>query len=188
VHSLDEPATAVAATRTAVIVPAPAAEALVGEHRRRLDRSAGWGVPAHLTVLYPFLRPEAVDERVLAALTAAISSVPAFDCALVATGWFGSGVLGLAPRPEAPLRRLTRAVWQAFPDHPPYGGAHDDVQPHLTVAERALGGEGALEAVEVAVSAGLPLHQRIDHVLLIAGSDRPRSWRTLRRIDLGEQQ
>lgn len=58
-HSLDDPAPSVAPTQTAVIVPVPAAEALVGSHRRRLDRAAGWGVPAHVTVLYPFLHPEA---------------------------------------------------------------------------------------------------------------------------------
>jgi hypothetical protein len=68
------------------------------------------------------------------------------------------------------------------------GGIHDDVQPHLTVAERPVGGEGALEVAEADVRAGLPLHQRIDHALLIAGSDQPRSWRALNRIGLDARQ
>jgi hypothetical protein len=38
-----------------VNVPLLEAEAVVGDLRARLDRSAGWGVPAHVTLLYPFL-------------------------------------------------------------------------------------------------------------------------------------
>ena len=183
-HSLDEPAPATAPTHTAVIVPVPAAEAVVGEHREHLDRAAAWGVPAHLTVLYPFMPPEAVDDTALAALSAAVATVRAFDCTFATTAWFGSDVLWLAPDPSQPLRQLTLAVWGAFPDHPPYGGVHDGIEPHLTVAERALGEPGALADVEVAVRSGLPFDQRVDHVLLIAGSQQPRSWRTLHRLPL----
>jgi 2'-5' RNA ligase len=183
-HSLDEPAPSVAPTQTAVIVPVPAAEASVAEHRRRLDHSAGWGVPAHLTVLYPFLAPRAVDAESLAALSTAIGSVDAFECTFRRTARFGTEVLWLAPEPEEPLRQLTLAVWRAFPDYPPYGGVHDDIQPHLTVAERALGGPGALDAAEADLAPRLPISQHIDHVLLIAGSTEPRSWRTLQRFQL----
>jgi hypothetical protein len=38
-------------TETAVIIPVSSAEPVVAEHRRRLDPSASWGVPAHVTVL-----------------------------------------------------------------------------------------------------------------------------------------
>ena len=183
-HSLDEPAPSTPPTQTAVIVHVPAAEALVDRHRQHMDHAAAWGVPAHLTVLYPFLPPEAVDVEALATLSAAIGSVDAFDCTFSRTRWFGSEVMWLAPDPEEPLRQLTLAVWGAFPDYPPYGGVHDGIQPHLTVAERALGGPGALEAAAAEVAVGLPFSQRVDHALLIAGSHEPRSWRTLARLDL----
>ncbi|MEU6741541.1 hypothetical protein [Streptosporangium sandarakinum] len=62
-------------TRTALIVPIPEAEEAVGPFRAALDVSAGWGVPAHVTVLYPFLPPERIDSRVLAALTGTIAAV-----------------------------------------------------------------------------------------------------------------
>ena len=69
-----------APTQTAVIaVIAPEAESLVGNYRQRLDASAVWGVPAHVTVLLPFIAPHEVDEQVIARLTAAVVSVPAFD-------------------------------------------------------------------------------------------------------------
>jgi hypothetical protein len=48
------------AAESAVLVPVPEAERGVSGHRNRLDRAAVWGVPAHVTVLYPFVPPPAV--------------------------------------------------------------------------------------------------------------------------------
>jgi 2'-5' RNA ligase len=185
VHSLDDPTPPPSPTETAVIVPVPAAERAVGPHRARLDRAAGWGVPAHVTVLYPFLRPDALSDDAFDHLAAAIASEPAFDATFTAPGWFGSDVLWVGPDPAEPFRRLTRAVWRAFPGQPPYGGAFDDIHPHLTVAERSWGAPGDLERAEEAVRPQLPFAQRVDHALLIAGTDAPRSWRTMRRLPLG---
>jgi hypothetical protein len=81
-----------AATQTAVIVPIPAAEPVVDVHRQRFDRAAGWGVPAHVTVLYPFVAPDDVEDA-LVPLVAAVGSVPAFDCSFGSTAWFGRDVL-----------------------------------------------------------------------------------------------
>ncbi len=112
--------------------------------------------------------------------------VKAFTCTFATTGWFDADVLWLAPKPAEPFRLLTAAVWAAFPDYPPYGGAFDGSIPHLTVAERALGRPGALDEAERSVRPGLPFRQHIDHVLLIAGSPQPRAWRTLRRLGLAD--
>ena len=35
--------------------PVPAADSLVDEHRRHLDVAASWGVPAYVSVLYPYV-------------------------------------------------------------------------------------------------------------------------------------
>jgi hypothetical protein len=59
-------------SETAVIVPMPAMEPLVEPHRRHLDRAAAWGVPAHVTVLYPFIEPAGIDDHVLAAGVACV--------------------------------------------------------------------------------------------------------------------
>jgi 2'-5' RNA ligase len=190
VGSLDDRAPAPPPTETAVIVAVPAAEAVVDPYRQRLDSAAPWGVPAHVTVLYPFLPPEAVDEEALAALAAAVRSVPAFECSFADTEWFGADVLWLRPEPSEPLRQLTRAVWSAFPEHPPYAGVHDVITPHLTVGERAVAerdgaGIAALRQAEVHLRLALPLQQRIDSAMLIAGSPAPRAWRTLHRLPLG---
>ena len=144
--ALDAPAP----TRTAVVAPVPAAEPLVAEHRQRLDAAAAWGVPAHVTVLYPFVEPAAVTEHLIAVLATALGSASAFTCSFRRTR-FGGDVLWLEPEPDQPFRQLTTAVWGAFPQHPPYGGAYDDVIPHLTVAERRLAYLPAVQAAEHAV-------------------------------------
>jgi 2'-5' RNA ligase len=107
-------------TETALIVPIPEAEDAVGSLRATLDRSASWGVPAHVTVLYPFLPPDDVNSDVLAALNDIISATPRFDIALAHTDWFDDTAVWLAPLPDWPFRDLTSAVWRRFPDTPPY--------------------------------------------------------------------
>jgi hypothetical protein len=48
---------------SAVLVLLPEAEIAVASHRAELDAAAGLGVPAHVTVLYPFVPPARIDER-----------------------------------------------------------------------------------------------------------------------------
>ena len=172
------------ARETAVVVAVPVAEPLVGEHRRRLDPAAAWGVPAHVTVLYPFVDPAVVDDGVLARLAAAVGSVAAFGCTFSDCDWFDEDVLWLAPDPTTPFVALTRAVWSAFPAHPPYGGEFTDLTPHLTVAQRGPGGVPELRAIETEVRLGLPIGVRIDRAVLIAGSPEPDSWRTVVELPL----
>src|SRR3954454_4262257 len=69
-------------TESAVLVAVPEAEDVVGRFRARLDRSAAWGVPPHVTVLYPFVSADRIDSPVLDRLTRAVGSVPAFDVTL----------------------------------------------------------------------------------------------------------
>ncbi len=172
------------ATQTAVIVPVPAAERVVAEHRRRLDVGASWGVPAHVTVLYPFVHPTEVDRALVARLSGAICSVGTFKCTFERSQWFGDDVLWLAPEPDAGFRALTDAVCAAFPDHPPYEGRFDEVVPHLTVGERSRGTLADLRDAERAVHNGLPFAASVDHVELIGGTDAPSSWRVIERFPL----
>src|SRR5690348_2380773 len=85
------------ARESALLIAVPAAEPAVGEHRARLDPSARGGVPAHLTVLYPFLAPPLIDDAVLASLAALFAAVPAFAFTLDRVGWFGDEVVWLGP-------------------------------------------------------------------------------------------
>jgi 2'-5' RNA ligase len=172
------------ATETAVVVPVPAAEPAVAGHRRHLDVAASWGVGAHVSVLYPFVAPTAVDHALLARLGAALRSVPAFDCVFGRCEWFAEHVLWLAPEPAQPFRALTAAVWREFPDFPPYAGAHDDVVPHLTVGESRCGTLADLKNAEAQVRGHLPISTRVNRVVLLEGSTEPGSWRTVYEFPL----
>lgn len=170
-------------TRSAVVVVVTEAEPVVSRHRRRLDRAAGWGVPAHVTVVYPFVPPADVDDDVLARLAAAVASVPAFSCTLARTAWFGEEVVYLAPEPAGPFRALTRAVEDAFPAYPAYGGQFAEPVPHLTLAH--LGTLGDRRAAEAAVALLLPVTASVDRVTLLTGSEEPDSWRVAHEMPLG---
>lgn len=138
-----------------------------------------------MSVLYPFVEPADVDDHILATLAAVFGSVAAFDCRFSRTQWFGQDVLWLDPKPAQSFRDLTAAVWSAFPHHPPYGGAHDDVVPHLTIAEGRLGSLSAVQRAEQAVQTGLPFSTHFERVLLIAGTQTPNSWGVLHEFRLG---
>src|SRR3954447_2244179 len=110
--------------RTALILPVPEAEPVVSEIRLAHDWSAARGVPAHITVLFPFLAPEEVDESALRTLVGAFE---AFDFALDRLERFDNGLLWLHPEPSWPFADLTAAVAQRWPEAPPYEGAFDEV-------------------------------------------------------------
>jgi hypothetical protein len=118
--------------RTALIVVVPEAEPAVGALRLARDSSAALGVPAHVTILYPFADPADVEE---AAIADVLASFAAFDFELVCVERFDDGLVWLRPEPSAPFAALVDAVWRRFPEYPPYEGVHDVVIPHLTVSE-----------------------------------------------------
>lgn len=167
-------------TESAVLVPFPALEPLVGRYRRRLDRAAGWGVPPHVTVLYPFVPPP-VDARTLERLAHALADVAAFEAVFARVEWFGDDVVWLAPEPDRPFRDMTAAVWRAFPEHPPYGGQWDDPIPHLTVGHTDL---AAMRAAAAEIAPELPVTAPVDSVHVLEGTDAPDSWRTVAELSL----
>ena len=170
-------------TESAVVVNVPVAEPVVAEHRQRLDEAARWGVPAHVTVLYPFLPPGQIDAGVLATLARAVASVPRFTAEWARTAWFDQRVLWVAPEPDEPFRALTAAVVHEFPEYPPFGGQYEKVVPHLTV------GNGApleqMLAAERLVSERLPVSMPVTHVQVLAGTSVAGSWSTLAEFPLG---
>ncbi|WP_433421089.1 2'-5' RNA ligase family protein [Microtetraspora malaysiensis] len=140
-----------AAGETSLIVKLPEAEPIVSPWRERFDPSAAYGVPAHVTVLYPFLEHARIDARVVAELRGLFAGHTSFEARFDRCGRF-PGILYLVPEPEARFVALTEAVAARWPEAPPYRGQFDEVIPHLTVAD----GED-LDAVEREVAARLPV-------------------------------
>ena len=155
--------------RTALIVAVPEAEQAVAALRLQHDSSAALGVPAHLTILFPFLDAAEIDED---AIGEVLAGHEAFDFELVSVETFDDGHVYLAPTQAERFVSLTRSVWRRWPDHPPYEGAFETVVPHLTVSD---------EPIECAVE--LPIPARADAVTLIEeGADG--RWFSRRRFAL----
>lgn len=161
----------------------PEAEPHVAALRRRHDPAAALGVPAHVTLLYPFLPPALVTRRVLRRAAAALHGQPAFRFRLAAAGAF-PGVLWLAPEPGPPFVAMTRALARAFPDWPPYGGVHRDIVPHLSVAQgdestlRTAGGD-----LEAELAARGPIAAHCTAVAVLGRHER--HWSLLHLLALG---
>ena len=106
---------------TALICRVPEAERYIAHYRQRFDPSARRNVPAHVTILYPFMAPELVDAGVLATLQAIADTVPCFNYRMAETRRFPVA-LYLAPSPDNSFAALTDGVFRAFPDFPPFDG------------------------------------------------------------------
>ena len=149
---------------SAVLIRVPEAEPLVGEWRRRFDPSALLGIPAHITVVYPFVPVEDVDAGVQAALRGLFAEVAPCRFELRAPARFPS-VLYLKPEPDGALRAIIEGVVGRFPEHPPYGGVFEDVEPHLTVAQSE--DEDLLARIGSELPRGLPVGVRVTEAQLM---------------------
>jgi 2'-5' RNA ligase len=171
---------------TALLATVPAAEPLVGALRRRYDAAAGAGIPAHVTVLYPFLDVSRIDAGVIGALTGLFGRQEPFEVEFACCGRFPD-VLFLAPEPAAPFVALTEAVAARWPEAPPYAGKFDDPHPHLTVAydRTPVSFEpGTYDAVEAELRPGLPVSARVASVSLFVCDENER-WHQRQVFPLG---
>jgi hypothetical protein len=160
--------------RSGLIVEVPEAEPAVAGLRERLDASATLGVPAHITVLYPFMPPGRIGPPLLAELARLVAAVSGFGFRLDRTDWFGEDVLWLAPRDPAPFRALTEAVYLAYPAYPPFEGQFSDVVPHLTVGNGHPVAD--LRAAEESVRTNLPIDGHASAVTLITQRPAGAQW------------
>jgi hypothetical protein len=173
----------VEANESAVIVPIPEAEPAVGKYRASLDRTTAWGIPAHVSVIYPFLPPSRIGPREMSQLREAVRSVPGFDVSFADVCWFDDRVVWLGSDPADGFRALIDAVWAAFPQCPPYGGAFTTTVPHLTVG--ADGDLGAMSSAARAVAASLPISASVGAARLFQGSEATGGWRSVAELPLG---
>jgi hypothetical protein len=165
-----------------LLVPVPAAEALLHSLRRKLDPSSALGMPAHITVLYPFAPLASLVSSTADRLGELLERFEPFDFVLADIGWFDERVLYLAPSPHTPFVELTAGLADAFPDFPPYGGAFGETIPHLTVGENAR--PTSLYRASRRLERLLPIKASAQEVCLMA-PDTGGHWSVRRRFPLG---
>lgn len=170
--------------KAALIVTVPEAEPLVGSFRSEYDPIAALGLPAHITINYPFIPGVKASADTLSRLRKMFAAAQPFSFTLDRIGRFPN-VVYLAPAPSAPFVQLIEQIAQEFPESPPYEGQFEDITPHLTVA--SSGDSDLLVSVEQAfsdaVSGRLPLHAVADHVWLM--DDRAGRWEQRVSFSLG---
>jgi 2'-5' RNA ligase len=152
---------------SALIVRVPSAEPAVGPWRARFDPSAVLGVPAHVTILFPFVALEEIDDAVKAAVRETVGQVQRFEVVFYRLER-RPDVVWLLPEPDDRFRQLTAEVWSRFPQHPPYEGRFDGVIPHLTIADHDL--DALPTGFETAISRSLPICHLTSEVELIGFS------------------
>jgi len=167
--------------RSAVLVTVPDAEPVVGEWRRRYTLDAPAGIPAHVTILFPFVEPERLDE-VEARLAELIAAVPAFDLTFSRTGRWPE-ILYLEPEPAEPFVVLTHAIEREWPDQPPYGGHYETIVPHLTVAEPE--DPAVLDRIAADVERQLPIVTRVREATVFV-EDHTGRWHEHSRLPFGQ--
>ena len=152
-----------------LVILVPEIEGLVQSFRDRYDPAAKSGMPAHITLVYPFKPPNEIYGLVLDTLSHCFSRFPPFKFSLAKISQFPGETLYLVPEPEDPFRELTLGIWGCYPETPPYRGRYSTVIPHLTVADR-MGDQGLGEVArefEQAVQGRLPIHGRATEVTLM---------------------
>jgi 2'-5' RNA ligase len=171
---------------SALIAVVSAAESLVNPFRARYDPSASRGIPAHVTVLYPFVPPEGIDEAIVYSLKKVFKRFPPFSVTFSQVMDFPDALF-LAPEPADPFIRLTEAVAAAFPEYPPYGGGFSEVVPHLTVAQTRDVAQMEKIRAEFAEAAGekLPITARVSAISLMVESEGRWQVRELFPLKMG---
>jgi 2'-5' RNA ligase len=166
---------------TAILAPVEEAEPFVAGWRREFDRTAAEGIPAHVSILFPFVPRSELKDPTLAAIAAIANQHAAFDFSLSEVKRFPDGNIYLGPDPAAPFRHLTEAIWNRWPEHPPYEGKFPEIIPHLTVAIEPP--EDRVAEIARSLKAALPVHARMTTLEL--WTFEPGQWIKLANFGLG---
>jgi len=168
------------------IVCVSEAEALVGSLRERFDSSARLGVPAHITVLFPFMSPENITASVVQRIESVLREAQGFEFSLAKVARFPATAY-LEPEPAEPFIALTESLTREFPQFPPFGGEFPTIIPHLTVAHGSAT-EAAIAEAELVSSLALhgPIKSACSSLVLMENSAG--TWRQMHVFPLSRSQ
>ncbi|MCC7371147.1 MAG: 2'-5' RNA ligase family protein [Chloroflexi bacterium] len=168
--------------RAGLIVPVPEAERLLQEWRSRLGPTTEADVPAHVTLMFPFLPLAALDAAALADLTALFQGMPGPTVTFASVGLFPD-VVYLEPEPREWFVQATLALSARF-GILPYSGLHGPTPtPHLTIARHA--DPAVLTTVARELEQALPIGSEAPKVWLVEEADAL-GWTHTATFSLGE--
>lgn len=157
---------------SALVIHIPEAEALVGSYRMEYDHAARVGVPAHITLIWPFIPPALITVDDHDRLASLFSTYPTFAFALTDVQRFPD-VLFLTPMPNDKIVRLIQDLVATFPNYPPYGGQFKEIIPHLTIAQSddAELLEKITKEISPAAKQFLPISKKVVEISLLEQND-----------------
>jgi 2'-5' RNA ligase len=116
-----------------LIVPPRPVQSFAFPIREMHDAESFNRVPAHITLLYPFVPPDEVEEAEKT-LTRICKKISPFEVTLDRYGQFENTIFLEPSQPEKILEMFAQ-ISKAFPDYPAYEGEHGKgLHPHLTLA------------------------------------------------------
>jgi len=118
---------------TGLVIPAPSVDALLLSVALRYPGAVREGVPAHVSLLYPFIPVIDLDETVYTALRQLFAKQPSMSIKFSECRRRNDFVY-LHPEPLSELVNLTNKVQRLWPNIVPYRGLYKGVEPHLTIA------------------------------------------------------
>jgi 2'-5' RNA ligase len=166
---------------TTVIGPVPAANGAVQEIRLDHDWPARDGVPAHVTLLGPFLPPAQITDDVLERLSGVVAAASPASFSLTELRRV-EDIAYLAVEPDDHVRAITAALEAAFPAASRYGEEFGGPLYHLTVARDC--DDDLFAEVRERLGAALPIPARIQEAVLVEHGEHA-GTRTLARFPLG---
>lgn len=137
----------------------PEAEPLVESWREKGDPAAAVGLPPHVTLLYPFVDSEALDEGVTGELSWFFDHVDVFDAVFERVAVLEDGGVVYLDPVGTGLDDLAEALARRWPETPPFRGAVAQPHAHLTVVH--TDDAGLREAAVADVQQALPLTVRV---------------------------
>jgi len=160
---------------TAVVIFAPhEVQAVATPIMRQYALESLIRVPAHITLMFPFVPCERLSEAALT-LKALSAQIKPFEITLSGYDQF-TGVVFMRPVNPEPIKAVFRQIYEAFPLYPPYGGTFgNDLHPHVTVGEF----KNEDEQRSVWLPDYAPITFRAERIHLIYGVHRePLPWLT----------
>lgn len=165
--------------RTGLVIPVPAADEALAWVSGWYPEAVRDGVPAHLSLLYPFLAAGDLDAGVLTALREVFDHQPPMRVVLSRCRRRG-GFVYLVPEPVAPLRDLIGALRSDWPAPVAHRGLGEEVEPHVTVAMGVA--ERTAAVIQREASESLPLTVELSEAWLVVLRGR---WRLHGRFAFG---
>jgi GrpB-like predicted nucleotidyltransferase (UPF0157 family)/2'-5' RNA ligase len=144
------------------------------------DPAAAAFIPAHVTLLYPFVPAESIGDQVIEELASMFAAGSSFHVSFEETASFSNEILYLAPNPAKRFSELTNELSEKF-GLQPYGGVFDEVVPHLTIGH--IRHRGVFDTAAKGVAPLLPISSIAKEVWLM--EERSDRWYVRQRFALG---